>query len=382
VAADLRISGVKVTALVFRAPIATPVRTAFGTMQDRPMVLVRAEDRDGVVGWGEIWCNFPAVGAEHRARLLADMVAPVLEETDFDSPADAFLALERQFEVLAIQTGEPGPLAQVIAGVDIALWDLVARRNALPVSQLLGAEVTGSVPCYASGINPDAPERTVAVARAAGFTAFKLKIGFGRERDLANLSAVSAGLGAGEMLMADSNQGWTVDTALEMLAPLAGFGLKWLEEPIRADSSPADWQRIRNTAAMPLAAGENLRGKAAFEAELQRDAIAIVQPDLGKWGGFSGCLPVARAALAAGRRYCPHWLGGGIGLMASAHLLAAAGGDGLLEVDVNPNPLREAVLPKPAIAAGRFHLPAGPGLGIEPDFDALAPFRVHWEKTA
>ena len=101
-----------------------------------------------------------------------------------------------------------------------------------------------------------------------------------------------------------------------------------------------------------------------------------MQPDIAKWGGFSACAPLADRILAAGHRYCPHWLGGGIGLAASAHLLAAAGGDGLLEVDVNDNPLREAVLPKPEITAGKMLLPRGTGLGVEPDLSALAPFRV------
>lgn len=93
-----------------------------------------------------------------------------------------------------------------------------------------------------------------------------------------------------------------------------------------------------------------------------------MQPDVCKWGGLSGCLEVARSARSAGLRYCPHYLGGGIGLLASAHLLAAVGGDGLLEVDCNPNPLREALAsPYPPLSQGNFLLPAGPGLGVEPN---------------
>ena len=63
---------------VFRWKVATPVRTSFGVMHDRPMVLVEVEGEDGVRGWGEAWCNFPAVGAEHRARLLASVFAPMV----------------------------------------------------------------------------------------------------------------------------------------------------------------------------------------------------------------------------------------------------------------------------------------------------------------
>jgi L-alanine-DL-glutamate epimerase-like enolase superfamily enzyme len=91
-----------------------------------------------------------------------------------------------------------------------------------------------------------------------------------------------------------------------------------------------------------------------------------------KWGGVSGCLEAARLALGAGMIYCPHFLGSGIGLMASAHLLAAAGGDGLLEIDVNPNPHRDALvggaLP---LVAGSIQLSEAAGIGIEPDWRAL-----------
>src|SRR5258706_7890283 len=80
----------KIEALVLRVPIEEPVQTSFGIMYDRPAVLVRAEDTEGTVGWGEIWCNFPSVGAEHRARLLESAVVPILLERAWDAPAEAF----------------------------------------------------------------------------------------------------------------------------------------------------------------------------------------------------------------------------------------------------------------------------------------------------
>ena len=104
----------KVEALVFRAPVEVPVQTSFGTMYDRPAVLVRVEDRAGMVGWGEIWCNFPGVGAEHRARVLESCVAPILLERDWEHPAEAFDTLSRRLHVLGIQSGEPGTMAQAI----------------------------------------------------------------------------------------------------------------------------------------------------------------------------------------------------------------------------------------------------------------------------
>ena len=113
----------------------------------------------------------------------------------------------------------------------------------------------------------------------------------------------------------------------------------------------------------PRAGGENLAGEEAFAGAISAGAFAVVQPDVAKWGGVGGCLAVARAALAAGRISCPHFLGGGIGLAASAHLLAAAGGPGLLELDANPNPLRDAFGDGPA--GGAWRIGEAPGLGIE-----------------
>jgi L-alanine-DL-glutamate epimerase-like enolase superfamily enzyme len=82
-------------------------------------------------------------------------------------------------------------------------------------------------------------------------------------------------------------------------------------------------------------------------------------------------------ALEAGKRYCPHYLGGRIGLLASAHILAAAGGDGLLELDINPNPLREGLaIPYPGIKDGHLLMPDTPGLGVEPDFGIVNKYLV------
>jgi D-galactarolactone cycloisomerase len=373
------VSVARVEAWVFRYPVATPVRTSFGTMHDRPALLLQLTDADGTVGFGEIWCNFPAVGAEHRARLVMHSFAPMLEGQTFVRPEHAFEELSARSAVLAIQSGEYGPLAQVIAGLDIAMWDLAAKKAGVPLWRLLGG-FSNEVSAYASGINPDQPERIAAEQLASGHRAFKLKIGFGAERDLENLEALRRELGDAVPIMADANQAWDFETARTIIPQLGRFSLGWLEEPVRADEPLEVWRRLADLAEMPLAAGENVSGFKAFDTVLESKTLGVVQPDLAKWGGFSGCWPVAKATRGAGLRYCPHWLGGGIGLLASAHLLAAIGGDGLLEVDSNPNPLRDALcgdlLPP---RSGICRIPDGPGLGNIADpamHRGLAPYRV------
>lgn len=363
-----------IEAFCYRYPLATPVVTSFGKMLNRPAVFVRVVDEDGVAGWGEAWSNFPAPGAEHRTRLVNEVLAPGLVGRQFDGPAEAFELLTKGTEVLALQCGEPGPFAQAISGIDLALWDLAARRRKLPLWRLLGGQ-SGRIKVYASGINPAGAAQTAEAALARGHRALKLKVGFGTETDLANLAALRAVVGEG-MLAIDANQGWSVDQALEMLPRLAAFDLGWLEEPIRADRPRGEWRRLRAAAKMPIAAGENISSAEGFKDVLAEDVLGVVQPDVAKWGGLSACAGLARDILKSGKTFCPHYLGGGIGLLASAHLLAGIGGDGWLEVDANDNPLRDLFCgPVASVTDGTIVLSEEPGLGFTPDLSGIADYR-------
>ena len=365
----------RVQAFCYRYPLATPVVTSFGEMRDRPAVFVRVEDDDGQCGWGELWCNFPAVGAEHRTRLIDEMLTPMLVGRAVTHPSEVFESLSAGTAVLALQSGEPGPFAQVIAGIDIALWDLFARRAKTPLWRMLGG-ASGRMRVYASGINPTG---SVAVAEAAmrrGHRAFKLKIGFDPGRDRGNLCELRKLAGDG-FLAADVNQGWSIGQALKLAPPLEEFNLAWLEEPLRADRPWSEWRSLQKSFALPLAGGENIAGRESFAAALAEGVLSVVQPDAAKWGGITGCIAVARDVVASKRNYCPHFLGAGIGLLASAHLLAGSGGGGWLEVDSNDNPLRECFCGAVAdIRDGEIMLPETPGLGIEPDVAAIEKYRT------
>jgi len=369
---NLNLHLVSLQAYVFRCPSPVPVRTSFGIMHERPAVFVRAQSDQGEVGWGEIWCNFPACGAEHRAALLSTVIAPLLLGKSFTDPAQAYAHATQKTEVLALQTGEPGPLAQVIAGVDLALWDLCARRAKLPLFRLLGGKVA-KVPVYASGINPEQSLDRVKQKYTEGYRAFKIKIGFDDAQDIANIASLREWLGPQASLMADVNQAWSVDKALGMMERLEPYRLAWLEEPLRCNSSGSDWQSLKSKTQTPLAAGENLMGAHRFDHALQLRTFGVLQPDIAKWGGISACWPVIQKIRAQGIRFCPHYLGAGIGLMASAHALAAAGGDGMLEVDANDNALRSLLAPPLShVADGWVTLDETPGIGITPDLELLA----------
>ena len=336
----------------FRAPIKEPIVTSFGAITARTVLLVRVEDKDGAHGWGEVWANFPPAGAEGKQRLLETLVAPTaLALTTggrtYASPSAAWIDLTARMRRHALQSGEPGPFAATLAGLDIALWDLAARKKGEPLYRTLGlAKHPAPVMAYASNLNPKGAPDTVAACRERGYRAFKMKVAFDLESDLDNVRRISASLRPGEQFMIDANQGWDIAQARPAVEAFSAFPLQWIEEPICADEPAEHWAELAMLSRVPLAGGENLMGAVPFDAAIRSGHLGVIQPDLCKWGGISGCLPVARRAVAAGRRYCPHWLNSGVGLLAAAHVLAAVGGTGLLEHDAMENPL-QAVLAQP-----------------------------------
>ena len=359
---DMSLNLSKVETVLVKTEIETPVRTSFGIMHERPTLVVRITDASGVRGYGEIWCNFPVCGAPHRQQLVETEIAPFIVGRKFSTPRECYKALHATLHILKLQTGEPGPIAQAIAGVDIAIWDMVARRAETPVYALFGSE-RDTVPAYASGINPVGVLDTVERSRARGHRKFKVKVGFGIETDRANVEAVAADISDGEFFLLDANQGWLPDDAAEALRWIAPFKPYWIEEPMPVDIPLEDWFALKDQTGIPIAGAENFTGRDQFEAVVEEKWLDIIQPDIAKWGGFTECSEVARNVVNSGLTYCPHSLGGGVALAASAHLLAAVGGPGLLECDVNENSFRDEVF-EPPLDEGIVKLSGEPGLGV------------------
>ncbi|WP_308918226.1 enolase C-terminal domain-like protein [Jannaschia sp. LMIT008] len=332
----------RIDVVALSAPLDVPRRNAFGTMHARPALLVRMVDRDGAEGWGEAFCNWPAFGSAHRARILSDVLAPLATGRRFDGPEGLWRDLTDRTRPLVLQCGEAGPFAQCIAALDVAGWGVVADRTGRDLAALWGTQAA-PVPAYASALTADRLDAVVPTLRARGWTGWKLKVGFGRDADLAALGRLRDLVGPDDTVMADANQAWTVDDACRHADAFAPHRVAWLEEPIPADAPAADWAALARRSSMPLAAGENVRGEAGF-ATLMGAGVRVVQPDVAKWGGLSGLRRIAAAARGAGAVLAPHFLGSSIGLAATAEACRALGA-AWIEVDATPNPLRTELGP-------------------------------------
>lgn len=354
----------------YRERLEVPIQTTMGPLTYRPTIILRIEDDEGAFGFGEIWCNFPPDGDLHRARLAGNILPTALAGMHGDVAKSPFDFLTARLKNLALQAGEPGPLAQISAAVDIAIHDLAAKRKGVSLAQLLGGKAR-PVPAYASGISPEKFEEQFERMRALGFRHFKQRIGFGKDEGIGEVEIAASNLLDGETLCVDANQAWSIETAISRSNRLEELDLQWLEEPLPADAPLEHWRSLAAHTRIPLAAGENLRGDREFATAFRAGAISVVQPDICKWGGLSGCHRVATAALEAGQTYCPHFLGSGVGLTASAHLLAAVGGPGRLEIDSSQNVLSSIFTANGvALSNGEFQIPTEPGLGYVPDLEA------------
>lgn len=360
---------------ILHIPLAEPVKTPMGVVESAVALLVQVRLKTGETGWGEVWCNFPRYGAFHRAVMVKKTLEPFLTSREFAGPYQAWTGMQQAANVLRLQSGENGPIAAAIAGVDIALWDIVGQREKQPIWKLLGGQ-RGAIDTYASLGRSHGFEPLVESGMERGFRGFKLRCWGNPDEHIGAYEKARAMIGTDMQLMADANSSWPLDKAEEWAKRFAGVNLAFLEEPIPVDSPVEVWQALARNAPTKLAGGENMLTPAMFDTALDSNAYGVVQPDICKWGGFSGGLPLVRRILAEGLRYCPHIFSGAPGLLASAHLLSASNSpDGALEYGIEYNPPRDDFV-QHQVRNGIIEIGDAPGLGVHIDPAKLAQYRI------
>ncbi|MGH3517759.1 MAG: mandelate racemase/muconate lactonizing enzyme family protein [Haloechinothrix sp.] len=361
------------TARLFEVAIPLPV--SFGKLSTRKMLLVSVH-AGGLVGRGESWVNWPHWAAAERVITVSEGVAPLVIGADANDREGIFGRLTAELLPVGRQWGAIGPIWQAISAVDVALWDLAGQWHGCSVSRLLSGTPATRVPAYASGIGPTDVISLTERALSQGFTAAKVKVGFGLEADRKILHDVRAVAGSSLVLFADANRAWSLGEGIEMCRLLADFGVAWCEEPL-ADDQPDDLEQLFDATGMPIALGENCYGTEPAARYLASPGIQHFQPDVSKTGGITMALRLSALAAAEGKRITPHCYGGACTLLASAQLSAAIGNLGWLELDIRDNPFRDNVAVGGfKIVDGYLDVPSGPGLGMDMDETVLRSFEV------
>jgi L-alanine-DL-glutamate epimerase-like enolase superfamily enzyme len=276
-------------------------------------------------------------------------------------------------------------VTHTISGVDIALWDILGQATSQPIGRLLGGRYRDRVRPYASVLmdEPTALAQRLAMIKADGFRAFKIGWGpFGRRGhafDEEIICAAREAVGPESALMVDaggSNAYWPhgYKWALRTAEMLADYEVAWFEEPLSPDSFH-DYVQLRAHSKVPIAGGEVLTRRQAFQPWLEARAFDIVQPDVTKVGGISEERRIAWMAHECGVRFVPHGWNTAVGLAADLHLASAFPNTDLVEY-LNGSPFIDEIVESPwrLDREGMLAIPDQPGLGIKFDRKALAKF--------
>jgi o-succinylbenzoate synthase len=335
-----------------------PLRTGGGAIARRAGLAVGVCDAEGRRGRGEA-LPLPAAGTETLERCAAALRAAQRELPGWEGALDELLdGLERRWP--------EAPAAR--CALDVALHELEALRQDLPVARLLGAQPRARVAVNAllGAGEPAALRAEAAAALARGYSALKLKLGAREiDADLCRVAAVRA-LGGALRLRADANGAWSEPQTRAALPRLAALGLELLEQP----TAPADLAALARLAAdspVPIAADEALAspaGRAALAAGALAP-IAVLKPPV--LGGLRAAARLAWAARAGGVRcVVTTTLDGPVGTAGALQLAAAVGdadlASGLAAAELLDTPFPELLRPRD----GRLELPARAGLGLDP----------------
>ena len=280
----------------YRIPLAVTLTDAtHGDMPDFEVNTVRLTDVDGAVGVGY---TFTAGhnGAAIAATLTRE-VPGVLRGKDAD-------LTEKRWQELWWTThygGRGGPTGLAISAVDMALWDLKAKRAEVPLWRLLGG-FDPRVPCYAGGIDLLLPLEKLLEQTddnlAKGFRAIKMKVGRDKlSEDVERVAAMREHLGDGFTLMVDANMRWSADEAIRAARAFAPYDLTWLEEPVLPEDY-AGHARVAREGGLPIASGENLRSLWDFKQLIACGGASFPEPDVTNCGGVTVFMKVARLAEA------------------------------------------------------------------------------------
>ncbi|MEM7131684.1 MAG: mandelate racemase/muconate lactonizing enzyme family protein [Chloroflexota bacterium] len=277
-----------------------------------------------------------------------------------------------------------------MAGVDMALWDLIGKACGQPLYKLWGG-FKEKVPAYASMVQLSTAEERAELAlqlSEEGWQAVKLRIHYpNMSEDLAVVEKVRQAVGNRMEIMVDANQAqssgtwqpgiqWDYRRALETARGLDELGCYWLEEPLPRYAFD-QLAQLNSQVGLPIAGGENNRGIHEFLQMLQQNVYDVIQPESMVGDGITALRKIGALTEAYGKKIAPHHGGRNLGTIAHLHLIASWPHATYLEVLHDP-PIGHynsgfSILAEPPTvdSEGFIQVPQGPGMGVEINPDLI-----------
>jgi len=363
----IRIAEVKTTPL--RLPYKKPFHWAQGVIEAAEVILVEVRTDAGVTGYGESMSTSPAGAIESLLQAAGNLCIG-------HSPFEINMLMRQAYQQLFAVRGNcsaPRFGAQVLAGLDMALWDIAGKATCRAVHELLGGAVRDHIQ-YFGFPQGDSAREVADEARAlaaSGCEVMYVKVGRGEALDLAIAGEVRAAIG-NKRLRLDANEAWDTLTASRMIRKLAAFDIEFIEQPTRSDSLAA-LAHVKAASPVAIAADQLVFTPEDVYEVCRRQAADVIVLGLHETDGIGRLCKAAAIAEAAGVNVCLHGLyESGITTCASNQVGATLNNldDGNQYMN---HFLMEDIVQRPdlTLRAGRLPVLPGPGLGFELNWDAV-----------
>ena len=285
--------------------------------------LVEVETDEGITGWGE--CFGPGNIALANKYIVEKVIQPLIKG---DDPLNKEYIWHKVYNLLR-DSGQKGMPIQALSGIDIALWDILAKKSNLPLYQLLGGKTNDKIPVYGYGMMLQ--KKTVqelcelfkneaSQIKEKNFKAMKMKIGMGPKEDLKLVSAVRDTIGSEFKLMVDANHAYNKNDALYVGKGLDEMNIYWFEEPVAPEDYDG-YKELKEKLKTNIAGGEAEFTKYGWNQLLKNNCIDIAQPEVCGLGGITEYLKVSALAQSNFIPIVNHVWGSALSVAVNLHLL-------------------------------------------------------------
>lgn len=370
---DIKITDVIAHPLTQKLPKSTV--TSWGTYEHVSLVLVEVRTDAGISGVGETLARF-------APKAYAELINTTLKPRLVGQPVHKISAHWNSMrKALSGRCG--GMLIEAIAGVDIALWDVLGKAANMPIWMLLGGEGRTSIPVYAASINWVDDHEADAELEGyleAGYPRIKIKTGKHVKDSCRRIERMRKRAGDAAELCIDSNWAYNLDGAVEVAKALEDNNYFWFEEPLDPEDE-AGYEALRERTSVPLAAGESNYTVDQAQRLVQNRTLSVLQPDIARSGGVSETRRMAELADICGVGYAPHiGMSGIVCETASIHVAAAMPNLRMMECHSDISPFKTELADIASASQrqknGELSVPTGPGLGLEINWDVVERLRT------
>jgi len=383
--------GIKITNVdihVIKSDLDIPFAFSQGWVNKRSATLVEIKTNEGIIGWGEAFCQ-GLEPPEISAAVIETALKPLLLN---QSPLDIEVLWHKMYNNTR-DFGRKGSVISGISAIDIALWDILGKYHNQPIHQLLGGAFRTKIKPYATGfyrIKGQGEAKRLAEEALSHFENkfdhMKVKLGFGIQDDIKCMEAIYKVVeNKNVTLMIDTNHAYGRSEALMLGVALKDYNLRWYEEPVVPEDIKG-YVELKSKLDVPIAGGENEHTLYGFRSLFENGAIDIAQPDIGSCGGISGARHIINLAQSFGVEVNPHVWGSAIAQAASIQVIASIpythhsifARSPILEYDQSSHPFRRELLKIPLeLDDGMINVSAKPGLGIDVNMATIKKYKCN-----